>query len=43
MTETAKQNGLEPFEYPAHVIEELSKATTLDQLEAPLSGNVAPE
>ena len=37
---TAKANGLEPYAYLSHVIEELPKATTLETLDALLPWNV---
>jgi transposase len=40
--ETAKQNGIEPFAYLRHMLAELPKATTLDQVEALLPRNVDP-
>ena len=36
---TAKANGLEPYAYLSHLIEDLPKATTLDMLEALLPWN----
>ena len=42
LIETAKANGLEPFVYLQHVIAELPKAETLEQVEALLPHSLDP-
>jgi len=40
LIETAKANGLEPYAYLRHVFTELPKATSVEDVEALLPGNI---
>lgn len=42
LIETAKANGLNPYDYLQHLFNELSQAQTLEQIEAILPWNVPP-